>query len=311
MEYLSLRQLLVLAARSRKYAKRPRPLIRIAQQAPAEPLVSVIIATYNWSSVLRLAIHSVLWQTLQDFEIIVAGDGCTDDSEDVVQSFGDARIRWHNLPVNHGHQTPANNAGLRLARGRYIAYLGHDDIWHPEHLMTLVDAATRATAHFASSLVEMIGPEGSHYREVGGVFPWFGYKGAQGLPISGVLHRRDVIDRIGEWKDYRIVWRNPDVDFVFRAAEAGMKFVSTGEMTVFKFNSSIRKNCYIERPCVEQKLYIQRIQSEPEFMWREVLALARVSLRRKRPVLPKVPAPPHPHTPGWRVPFYRKYRGLQ
>ncbi len=311
MEYLSPRELLVLAARSRKYAQRPRPSIRTTQQAPAEPLVSVIIATYNWSSVLRLAIHSVLWQTLQDFEVIVAGDGCTDDSESVVQSFGDARIRWHNLPENHGHQTPANNAVLRLARGRYIAYLGHDDIWHPEHLMTLVEAATRANADFSSSLVEMIRPEGSHYRELGGIFPWFGYKGAQGLPISGVLHRRDVIDRIGEWKDYRIVWRNPDVDFVFRAAEAGMKFVSTGEMTVFKFNSSIRKNCYIERPCVEQKSYIERIQREPDFMWREVVALARVSLRRKRPVLPKVPTPPHPHTPGWRVPFYRKYRGLQ
>lgn len=311
MEYLSPRQQLVLAARSLKYAKHPRPSVRIARQAAAEPLVSVLIATYNWSSVLRLAIHSVLWQTLADFEVIVVGDGCTDDSEAVVQSAGDARLRWHNLPVNHGHQTAPNNAGLRLARGRYIAYLGHDDIWHPAHLKALVEAAERTGAHFASSWVEMIGPEGSHYREVGGIYPRGGYQGAKGLPISGVLHRRDVVAQIGEWKDYRTVWRNPDVDFVYRGYEAGMKFVSTGELTVFKFNSSIRKNCYIERPCAEQAACIARIQSEPNFMLREVLALARVSLRRRRPLVPEVPAPPNPHTPGWRVPFYRKYRGLE
>ncbi len=274
-------------------------------------MVSVIIATYNWSSVLRLAMHSVLWQTLQDFEIIVVSDGCTDDSESVVRSFGDARVTWHNLPVNHGHQSAANNAGLRLARARYIAYLGHDDLWHPAHLETLVAAAERARCDFASSLVELIGPEGSNYREVGGIYPWSGYKGAKGLPISGVLHRRDVVPRIGEWQDYRLVWRNPDVDFVYRACEAGLKFVSTGELTVFKFNSSIRKNCYIERPCGDQKSYIERIQSEPDFMWREVLALGRVSLRRTPPIVPRIPAPPHPHTPGWRVPFYRKYRGLE
>jgi hypothetical protein len=42
------------------------------------PLISVITATYNWSSVLRYAIQSVLWQTLQDFEMLIIGDGCTD-----------------------------------------------------------------------------------------------------------------------------------------------------------------------------------------------------------------------------------------
>jgi glycosyltransferase involved in cell wall biosynthesis len=312
VEYLSPWQLLVLAARSLKYATRPLPAIRIVREQPsAEPLVSVIIATYNWSSVLRLAIHSVLWQTEQDFEILVVGDGCTDDSEAVAQSFGDARVRWHNLPQNYGHQTGPNNAGLRLARGRYIAYLGHDDIWHPEHLRTLVAAIERSKADFASSLVEMIGPQGSNYRDVAGIHPKDGYDGERALPVSGVLHRREVISRIGEWKDYRTIWRDPDVDFEYRAVEAGMKFVSTGELTVFKFNSTMRKNCYLEKPFQEQLACIRRIENRRTVMLEEMIAISRVHLRRlpMKTVL-VIPPPPDPHTPGWRVPFYRKVRGL-
>src|SRR5450755_4047956 len=92
-----------------------------AAASPA-PLVSVITATYNWSSVLRYAIQSVLWQSLQDFEMLVIGDGCTDDSADVVASFHDPRLRWRNLPENTGHQSIPNNTRLAMARGKYIAY---------------------------------------------------------------------------------------------------------------------------------------------------------------------------------------------
>ena len=100
-------------------------MLRCWNMSSPAPLVSVITATYNWSSVLRYAIQSVLRQTCQDFEMIVVGDGCTDDSAEVVASFDDPRLRWHNLPHNTGHQSAPNNAGLELARGRYVAYLGH------------------------------------------------------------------------------------------------------------------------------------------------------------------------------------------
>ena len=69
------------------------------------PRVSVLIATYNYSSVLHYAVASVLRQSFRDFELIVAGDCCTDDSEAVVQSFGDARVRWLNLSENSGSKS--------------------------------------------------------------------------------------------------------------------------------------------------------------------------------------------------------------
>jgi glycosyltransferase involved in cell wall biosynthesis len=55
--------------------------------AEVRPEISVIIATYNRSNVLALTIRTVLWQTFPDWELIVVGDHCTDDTEDVVRGF--------------------------------------------------------------------------------------------------------------------------------------------------------------------------------------------------------------------------------
>lgn len=310
MEYLTSSQLRRLSSRSVKYGLRALPRVRIAFEACVSPRVSVIIATYNWSSVLRFAIRSVLWQTEQNFEILVVGDGCTDDSESVVRSFGDARIRWHNLAVNSGHQSAPNNAGIALARAEYVAYLGHDDVWHPDHLKTLLAAATNAGADFAGSLVEMIGPEGSNFRLITGYFPESGYDGKQALAPSGLMHRRDVVSRIGGWKDAAETWRNPDADLEYRAMEAGLKFVSTRELTVFKFNSTLRKNCYRERPCHEQAAYTAQIERRRWFMLREAMRIARLHILKPPVRIAKIAPPPAPDTPGWNVAQYRKARGL-
>ncbi|HEX8171309.1 MAG TPA: glycosyltransferase family 2 protein [Thermoanaerobaculia bacterium] len=58
------------------------------------PRVTVIMATYNYSNVLPYSIGSVLGQTFADFELLVIGDGCTDDSESVVRGIADPRVRW-------------------------------------------------------------------------------------------------------------------------------------------------------------------------------------------------------------------------
>jgi glycosyltransferase involved in cell wall biosynthesis len=312
VEYLGASKLAGLIGRSLKYAFSSRICSPAMQnQSGAAPLVSVIIATYNWSSVLRYAVRSVLWQTEPDFELLVVGDGCTDNSAAVVRSFADPRIRWYNLESNSGHQSAPNNAGLALARGRYIAYQGHDDIWHPEHLKTLLRVIQSARADFASSLAEMMGPPGSNFRVVTGIYPRKGYDGKHGLTIAGVMHRREVLSVLEKWKDYREVWRNPDVDFEYRAMEAGFKFVSTRELTVYKFNSSLRKDSYIHKPSHEQAEYCKRIEEQRWFMLREALAISRVHLLRPPMQVLTVPPPPGSRAPGWNVAHYRKYRGLE
>ena len=92
-------------------------------------IVSVIIPTYNTAHFLGEAIQSVLDQTYQDFEIIVSDDGSTDNTEEVVRSFGNERIRYIKLKENSGGSSVPRNTGLRAARGKYIAFLDSDDVW--------------------------------------------------------------------------------------------------------------------------------------------------------------------------------------
>src|SRR3954462_3554025 len=103
-------------------------------QHPPPPAASVIIAAYNRARILGYAIRSVLQQDFTDWELIVIGDGCTDESEAVVRSFDDPRIVWENLPVNSGGQSAPNNRGIEKARGRHIFFLGQDDLYFADHL---------------------------------------------------------------------------------------------------------------------------------------------------------------------------------
>jgi Glycosyl transferase family 2 len=269
--------------------------------APA-PLISVITATYNWSSVLRYAIQSVIWQTLQDFEMLIIGDGCTDDSAEVVASFRDPRLRWHNLPENSGHQSEPNNVALAMARGKYVAYLGHDDLWYPTHLACLVSELEKTNADVANSMCLMIGAPGSGARGLVG--------GATSLwrPPSCVIHRRSLVSEIGYWRKYTELHTDPETDFLHRAKLNGNRFVTVKQVTAIKFPSSWRRDSYRERRCDEQAEYARRIQTEPDFLERELIDFA-VAYEEGKTWVPRGKRPRF-RPPGWLVEQRRRLRGL-
>lgn len=95
--------------------------------------VSVIIPTYNRAHSIGNSIQSVLYQTWQDFEIIIVDDGSTDNTRQVVESFTDDRIRYICLEQNGG-VSHARNIGIKMAEGEYIAFLDSDDEWMSEKL---------------------------------------------------------------------------------------------------------------------------------------------------------------------------------
>jgi glycosyltransferase involved in cell wall biosynthesis len=97
------------------------------------PLVSVIIPTYNRARKVQEAIESALQQTYTSIEIIVADDGSTDETEEVLKPYGN-RIRYLKLP--HGGQGYARSMGLQQAQGHYIANLDSDDLWESHFLET-------------------------------------------------------------------------------------------------------------------------------------------------------------------------------
>lgn len=254
--------------------------VRASPRVPDPPLVSVITATYNWSEVLHWAIRSVRAQQYPRWELIVVGDCCTDDSAAVVASFGDARIRWHNRGNNAGSQSQPNNDGIAMARGELIAYLGHDDLWTPDHLARLVAAQRRADADLAFSLSEVIGPPGSAMRNVSGFKPG-GYGGGH-LPPSSLLHRRDLVERIGGWRDYREIDLPPDTEFLERALAAGASFACSWGLTAFKLPSAMRRDSYVERPSHEQEELTRRIEAERAFQLRELCRAVASRARHPR-----------------------------
>jgi glycosyltransferase involved in cell wall biosynthesis len=289
-------------------------VIRNAHTDPVihgRPLVSVVIPTYNWSSVLRHAIRSVIWQTYPHLELLVIGDGCTDDSEQVVASFGDERVRWHNLERNSGSQALPNNTGVQLAKGEYVAYQGHDDVWHPRHLAMMLAHLQRADADFGYSFSEVLGPPGSRVRFVQGRVREGDIAPGTWLPPASIVHRAELADRVGGWKDWEQGGGPPDVTFIDRVLESGARLVRVPALTVFKFPSGFRPNSYRERPSHEQAAYIRRIERERLFAERELAALAlrRLSPRKGR-LSRDEPTPAEMLDPKAQFAYIRRVRGL-
>ncbi len=95
------------------------------------PRVSVIIPTFNCAPFLGRALNSVFTQTFTDYEIIVADDGSTDDTQAMVARYG-TKINYLYQP-NRG-PSAARNLALSKASGEFIAYLDADDMWYPHKL---------------------------------------------------------------------------------------------------------------------------------------------------------------------------------
>jgi hypothetical protein len=249
----------------------------MTQRSHQNPTVSVLVSTYNWSAALACALRSIQLQTFADYEVLVVGDGCTDDSEAVVGSFGDPRFTWHNLERNYGSQWAPNNHGLRKARGKWIAYLGHDDIWYPTHLASALSAAAAKGSNVVAGVMILYGPPGSGYRAVSGVFDKEGCSPADFMPPSSILHRRSIVSRVGYWKDPQTIELPADCDFLQRAVAVGGKVISTNELSVFKFNAAWRRDAYKRKDTAEQQGMLGRIESGHDFRQEELLDVLRAA----------------------------------
>lgn len=107
-----------------------RPLV---ESAVKEPLVSVVIPSYNQGKYIEKAIHSVLSQDYIDFELLISDDASSDNSWELVQGYADSRLRVFRQPYNLG---PVGNLVflIKKSRGKYVALLNSDDYWLPGKL---------------------------------------------------------------------------------------------------------------------------------------------------------------------------------
>ena len=176
----------------------------------------------------------------------------------------DERINWYNLPKNSGYQSKPNNEGIKRGKGKYIAYLNHDDIWMPNHLEELVNHMEKTDADFAFSIIQWV-YSFTYSRPDIPLLP--------DMPIppeaTAVMHKKDVVNKIGYWKNINETYSYPRVDFFRQAQYKKMKFEIVPAVTGLKFLWD-EKNYTDVGP---QPLYMERLRNEPEFVNRELSSM--------------------------------------
>ncbi len=168
------------------------------------PAVSVIIPTRNRPEMLVTAIRSVLDQSFRDFEIIVVNDAGM-DVENII-SFLNAE--GNIVYVRHDRRrdrSAARNTALKLARGRYIAYLDDDDIYYPDHLETLVNylESSRFSVAYTDAYRSIMTKEKGRYISERKDIPYsYDFSDrtllvSNYIPILCVMHERACIEKAG------------------------------------------------------------------------------------------------------------------
>lgn len=204
-------------------------------------LVSVILPTYNRRSLLPRAIQSVLGQTHHALELIIVDDGSTDGTDELVKQYsaGDERLRYLLMP-KRGGPAAARNAGIRAARGSWIAFQDSDDEW----LATKLERQLEAVNSNSIGLV-CCGFMVSHFNEPRRylrptdsmrIAPRMPMETLYGLPFIAPtwLVRREVFTQLGAFDE--TLPNLEDWEFTFRVyPHFGFGFVD--EALVVKYSS--------------------------------------------------------------------------
>jgi glycosyltransferase involved in cell wall biosynthesis len=178
------------------------------ERLPVRPKVSVLLSNYNYAEYIAEAIDSVLEQTYQNFELIVADDGSTDNSIEVISGCCLRDPRIFLIAKENGGQASGFNEAFAASTGELICFFDADDIFRPTKLACMVEAHRRApNAGFGVHRIQRVNKQ----RRPQGVWPlgstlphgWLGEQmlldgGVLGYmpPTSGLSLHRSVAERI-------------------------------------------------------------------------------------------------------------------
>lgn len=127
-------------------------------------LVSIIMPNYNCEKFVYETVKSVIDQTYENWELLFVDDCSTDKSVEIVESFNDSRIRILKNPKNSGAAISRNYA-LREAKGKWIAFLDSDDLWHREKLERQIKFMKDNGYAFSYTFYDEIGEDGTPFNK--------------------------------------------------------------------------------------------------------------------------------------------------
>ena len=210
------------------------------------PIVTVIIATYNRTDVLKLAVNSVINQTITDWKLLVIGDNCDPHTGEFLAKYNDSRITYINLPERFGEQSGPNSVGLALANTPYLAYLNHDDAWLPDHLENGVSVLAKKEYQFyigGSAFTHYVTQQGDQFNiYVNDIntnrnrraFNFFTRHNVHDYePASSWMFTLEVANTVQNWNSYIKIYRPPIEDFLLRAWIKGCKFYFSPKITTW------------------------------------------------------------------------------
>lgn len=190
----------------------------------SDPAVSVIMPCWNGERYLEIAVHSILNQSFENFELLLIDDGSTDSTPDIIQALAkkDPRIIPH--AGEHAGLVAALNMGLRLSKAPLIARMDSDDIARPTRLAKQVAAfADHPNLVLLGTQAQLIGPEGQSKRKLH--VPTNNAELQKALATScpfihpSVMFRREAVDKSGAYNElYR---HAEDYDLWLRMAGIG------------------------------------------------------------------------------------------
>lgn len=188
-----------------------------------DPLISVVMPSFNRADLIGRTITSVLAQRLERFELIIVDDGSTDGTLELLEGWNDRRIAVFQMRRNAGAPA-ARNAGVKMARAMLVAFQDSDDEWQPTLLGHHVDALKRADVSFCQ-LEQRYGSGRSYYPPMGWALADDVYAqllGSSHISTQTLAMTRAIFKRVGGFDP--AMPRFQDWDLVLRLARIGARF---------------------------------------------------------------------------------------
>ena len=258
------------------------------------PLITVIIPTYNHAHFLGRAIKSVLDQTYTNWEIIVIDNHSTDNTDNLIKSFNQSRIKLLKIH-NDGVIGMSRNKGILNANGEWIAFLDSDDFWYPGKLKIIMNEAFADKGYDVFSTNELMVDSKKGISHVLNHGPYEENFYAALLIKGNRLSPSATVVRNEFLKNYNILFNESkefiaveDYDFWLQLAIKNAKFYFIdniqGEFLIHESNNSgqllrYRKN--LEHLLRKHVFKVQKFNAEPEKLWKQLVPRLHVEKVRQ------------------------------
>ncbi len=184
--------------------------------------VSVIVPTYNRANMVTKTIDSILNQSFSDFELIIVDNESDDNTETVIKSYTDERIRYYKHQ-NNGVVAVNRNYGIRLSQGEYIAFCDDDDLWLPEKLAKQIQEFEKdKVIGLVCTNAIVYDENGEHGKRIRGAtakdFTFNSLLWGNRIICSSVCVKKEVLDDIGLMDENPAIFSGEDYELWLRIA---------------------------------------------------------------------------------------------